>query len=193
MKHCNHIQKKLMLYVEQELDEFEKDQLTGHLQDCAECRKELAGLKKLSTKLRATPCNIPATYSSELIVKLNDRLGQPKSSLRRLVPSVSLAFAGLLVILSILLHTNGTESVFSGDYLLYQTYGGGDLLYDINSVESDTELSTSVMPENYYSISREYLLETNKSYQSENIDEVFADLDDETFQQIIKNIKSTEL
>ncbi|MFP4547715.1 MAG: anti-sigma factor family protein [Fidelibacterota bacterium] len=193
MKRCKHIQKKLTHYIEQELDQFEKDQVESHLQNCGKCRQELAGLTKLSAKLTPESYDLPATYSSELIVKLNDRLGQPKILQRRLVPSISLIFAGLLVALTVIFFNGKTENIFTQDYLLYQTYGGEHLLYDINSVELDTELDVSVMPDNYFTLSREYLLETAKNYKSENIDEVFADLDDETFKQIIKNIESTEL
>ncbi len=193
MKRCNHIQKKLMLYIEQALDESEKKEVESHLQSCGRCRQELAGLTKLSAKLTPESYELPATYSSELIVNLNDRLAQPKISPRRLVPSISLIFTGLLVVLSVIFFSGKTENVFTQDYLLYQTYGGEHLLYDINSVASDTELDVSVMPDNYFTLSREYLLENTKTYQSENIDDVFADLDDNTFKQILKNIESTEL
>ena len=195
MKHCKEIKPLLVLFAEEELDPKQIEKVQTHLQSCRDCQAELAAIQNLTADLQPAKYTLPVSYSSELIVSLNDKIETTGKSRRKLVPSFSMIAAVIIVIFALVFRTNfqRPEDFLTFDYMIYQTFGGTDMIYDMNETEIAETMTNSLMPETFYNFSREYIIENTSIIKSTNYDEVFADMQDEDFEQIVNRLKSIKL
>jgi anti-sigma factor RsiW len=96
---CKTIQKKLALYLAEELTASDQRQIEAHLRSCPVCRDELARVRQLLALLKSDSMipPVPEGFTSRLMVKARQRLAarQPPEmpvpwSIRRWWTSVSL-------------------------------------------------------------------------------------------------------
>ena len=190
MKHCKKIQPQLVLYAEKELHGNDLIKVENHLKICTDCQRELKAITALSTNLKPTKYTIPSSYNSELIVNIHQKLDKRKSPVRKFIPAISLVFVAILIVLS-LIYINDKNMTIE-DFLIYNSLSSNDLLTEIENFDIDAELATSLMPDNYLSDSREYILE-NTSLKSDDYNDVFASMDDTDFDAFLESAKSIKL
>lgn len=194
MNLCEKTKEMLVLFTEDELSSEEKNFVRAHLEECDECRTELAKYQSIMKNLAPQEYSLPVSYSSELIVTINDRISKEKFRGLKLIPVVSFASVVLVVAVTMLFNfnTDQTNSIVSEDYILYKQYTGTSFYDDTEIYEETEEIADKLMPEDYIQSSQEYLLENTDEY-SEAYSEIFGDLDDEAFDEIINNLKNIEI
>ena len=91
-----HVKTLLGAYMDGELESQSNKRVRNHLTTCAECQRELAGLKKLSSLLRATPASerlsSPVKFTARVSQMLPD---QQPSSRTKTLPKTGLWFIPL--------------------------------------------------------------------------------------------------
>jgi hypothetical protein len=192
MNLCKKINQLLVLYAEDELLQQERESVEAHLQHCSKCQLELEKYKKLQAGLTGEKIEIPASYSSELIVNLNNRLQTQKFTGKKLVPAVSFALVVLLVLLALFpgKNTNVDNKIFTEEYLLYRQYAGYSL--DREIYKETEAMAAQLMPEEFYEVSREYVLENSPEY-TPVYTEILSEMDDDSFEKIMENLKDLNI
>lgn len=190
MKLCKKIQPMLVLYAEKELSKEKLIKVENHLKICSDCQQELETLSSISKRLKPEGYTIPASYSSELIVNIHNKLDKEKSPIRKFIPSISLASAAILIVLS-LVYIND-KNILTDEFILYNSFSNNDLISEIENYNLEEEITNSLMPDNYFSNSREYILE-NSNIESNDYKNLFTSMDDADFDAFLENAKSIKL
>lgn len=194
MSLCKQINLLLVPYLDGELSKGKMDLVRTHLLDCQSCKKEEAKLQKIHDNLTQPDYQLSDSYSSELIVNINNKLDIQKSKKFKLVPSISLAMAVIIIIFVTVFKTDTAEIGNNNidEYLLYKQYSGNSVYNELQILEESEEIATSLLPEEYIENSREYIAE-NSNINSTEYTEVFASMDDEDFNNIIEEMKKIEI
>ncbi len=194
MSLCKEIKSLLVLYLENELEQNEMTKVKSHLEECEECQIELRNIIKISNVLELEKNEIPTSYSSEFIVNINNRIHPDRFPKRKLVSITTFLTVTFLIIFTIMFNnTKVGDNIFSDEYLLYQQYASSDLSVDLEIFTQSEEITNSIMPDDYYKISQEYILENTSIYNSENYDEIFSELDESDFEMLIANLKNIKI
>jgi len=105
--HTEHIKYSLMDYITDHLDEYDRDQVRLHLQQCSECQNHYNELIAAYDALRHTQKVLPSpAYYSTILPRVQERLMGHRDSLwsNRIIPSrliLPLAVSALFLILLI--------------------------------------------------------------------------------------------
>jgi len=102
MTSCEQISSRLALYLTNDLDPAEHEQVTRHLEVCPACRHELTDMQLVRRLLKKQMPDLPPGYAAELVVRLHERLDRRRIWKRRLYWAVpAFGAACLLVSLSL--------------------------------------------------------------------------------------------
>lgn len=194
MNLCKKSKDMLALFAENELLPEDEKFVRKHLENCETCRLELEQYQSIIQTLKVEKVQIPDGYSSELIVNINEKLHKQKSLKLKLIPAISLAVIALVFSLITFLSTEkiNENGVYTNEYLLYKQYTG-NASYNDNAIYTESEeIADELMPQEFYNISREYILE-NSAGNTDTYVEVFSELDDKVFEEIVDNLKNIEI
>ena len=194
MSLCEKTKELLVLFAEDELMPDEKSMVEAHLEECDSCRAELAKYKSIMKNLAMEEYALPASYSSELIVNINEKLDKQRARKLKLAPAISFASILLVFAISLLFRNDVSKSnkVFTEEYLIYKQYSATSFFEDADILEESEEIASALMPSDYISSSQEYLLENSVTIK-EATAEVFDQMDDESFDEFINNLKNMEI
>jgi hypothetical protein len=116
--YCKKLQEKLTDYINDELPEKDKQVVMQHLNDCAECRKELAELKSLNNLMIQFKPAVKYPYpSDDFLVQVRRKIrtrysDMPRPSIiPRLIPVFASFAAVLIIVIGITLYRNSENTI----------------------------------------------------------------------------------
>ena len=120
---CKDIREKLVLYIKDELNESEREFITGHLGECTTCREEMLELEEIDHYL-----------SENIIVELAPKVHHKKHYRRWM--QYGLSAAAVMIITAALLIFSVENNSTYGEDLAWNTRSGFDQLeYDYYRLE----------------------------------------------------------
>lgn len=194
MNLCEKTKELLVLFAEDELMPKDTAMVEKHLAECESCRIELEKYQNIMNNLVKTEYTLPASYSGELIVNINEKLDSRRARKFKLAPAISFVTVLLVLSVSFLLKNDMPDinNIISEEYQLYKQYMTATYFYNSTILEESEEIASELLPKDYITSSQEYLLEKSIDY-SKTIVEVFDQMDEETFDEIINNLKNMEI
>jgi hypothetical protein len=196
MKVCKDYEDLLPLYVSGDLSSTDHNKVKEHLKECKECRDYQLSLSAITAVMERDSVEMSPSYGAELVVALNRRLDRRSTWQKRLlwtIPAFATAMAVVVVTIISLIKTEPAGNQWIAElnqeyeYLNFSDTGYfGEIMVDDSSISNgDIDLSTDDLYRNaVYQIVENPQISVVDSYLLAT-----ANLDDEDFEKVIKQLK----
>jgi len=200
MKLCEDIQNLIPLYIMGDLSNEEKSLVKSHLEICDNCREFAHELELISSAASADKVKISPYYSSELVVKINERFAKRRRVQKRLIWAIP-AFGTIVLVVMVTLFSILNRSSLNNEFYadpedtnIYFDLTHSGYFCELESIDDLTEIP--VLDESTKDLNldaAQLVLEDEYTLPVDKYLLATVNLNDDEFENLIQEIKNEVL